>query len=414
MKVLANTLLLLVSLLVSVAIGEVAVRLLYPVPTVGYGSWSAYPGSVLQWDSQPDNFSSIHRYNSFGFRGEDFSIAPSDRLRLVAVGDSYTEGQGADESESWPAQLEDALADAEVLNLGDGGATPRRYSQILAKVAFPLRPDHILLSVIPSDFYGMRGGYGGGIPIAGSFADPLVAERPDWLRPLARLFRGYTYLFDRVQGKWPTQQGLYWTGISSDDEKALVDAIAGVENVSEDEAASIYARRISRLGGDVLQATRDRRFNPSMLKGALIYPAFNYRVGFDDMLVGADKVRQSMAEWLRWYAQSAKERNIVPWLVYFPHASQVVDGPWGIYEDAFYSGGSDALANTDIPSLLEQLSGELGIEYIDLTPALKAHGTADLFLRYDTHPSAEGYRVAAEEIARRFLGYQGNALPPGD
>ena len=102
------------------------VRLRLPVPEKGYGVWAAYLGSSIERSSRPDGVRVVHRYNRYGFRGDDFDIRTS-RPRVVAVGDSYTEGIGVEEEESWPAVLADRLSpdgDVEVLNLGDAGSAP--------------------------------------------------------------------------------------------------------------------------------------------------------------------------------------------------------------------------------------------------------------------------------------------------
>jgi lysophospholipase L1-like esterase len=63
------------------------------------------------------------RYNSRGFRGPEFPARRPGVRRLVVVGDSFTEGQGAREADTYVRQLETLLNASEpgsweVLNLG--------------------------------------------------------------------------------------------------------------------------------------------------------------------------------------------------------------------------------------------------------------------------------------------------------
>ena len=63
------------------------------------------------------------RYNSRGFRGPEFPARRPGVRRLAVVGDSFTEGQGAREQDTYVRQLEDLLnarepGSWEVLNLG--------------------------------------------------------------------------------------------------------------------------------------------------------------------------------------------------------------------------------------------------------------------------------------------------------
>ena len=57
-------------------------------------------------ESQPDGFSEIHNLNLYGFRGQDFAIdPPGDRRRILVIGDSVVEGQGAPEDLTIAAEL---------------------------------------------------------------------------------------------------------------------------------------------------------------------------------------------------------------------------------------------------------------------------------------------------------------------
>ena len=63
-----------------------------------------YDQLLLQ--SQPDGFSEIHKLNLYGFRGPDFAIdPPRDRRRILVIGDSVTEGQGAPGSSTIASEL---------------------------------------------------------------------------------------------------------------------------------------------------------------------------------------------------------------------------------------------------------------------------------------------------------------------
>ena len=49
---------------------DVATRTIFPIPKMYIGDWADPPGAELVLTSTPDNFVSIHRDNSFGFRCE--------------------------------------------------------------------------------------------------------------------------------------------------------------------------------------------------------------------------------------------------------------------------------------------------------------------------------------------------------
>ena len=96
------------------------------------------------------------RTNSYGIRGPEFSFdKPPGRLRLAAVGDSFTFGQGVEEEEAYVAVAGEALraaqVPAEVLNFGvPGHATPQSLALVKRRVV-PVQPDVVLVGVFPND-----------------------------------------------------------------------------------------------------------------------------------------------------------------------------------------------------------------------------------------------------------------------
>lgn len=109
------------------------------------GTWYAY-----EWQGK------IHAFDHHGFRRLDGPWPEKgDRLRIAAIGDSFTMGMGVGADEAWPAQLE-RLTGAEVLNLGVSGdqsthaldharfATKRLHADVLVYAA-------CLNDVVPDD-----------------------------------------------------------------------------------------------------------------------------------------------------------------------------------------------------------------------------------------------------------------------
>lgn len=91
--------------------------------------------------------------NSRGLRGdrEYLTPKPAGVTRVLAVGDSFTFGQGVRDPEAWPARLEALLPESEVLN---AGAACYAHDQILATLqeegAF-YRPDIVVLGFFAAD-----------------------------------------------------------------------------------------------------------------------------------------------------------------------------------------------------------------------------------------------------------------------
>lgn len=107
------------------------------------------------------------RTNSLGARGDEIAATrPEGALRVLHLGDSFTFGQGVEESEAFHAVLADELATdritIETLNFGvPGHGTPQSVALLEHKL-LSLKPDVVLLNVFANDLsaedsYCLRG-----------------------------------------------------------------------------------------------------------------------------------------------------------------------------------------------------------------------------------------------------------------
>ena len=113
------------------------------------------PGFSGRWDG------SWYEINSLGMRGPELPepTAGETQFRVVAVGDSCTFGKGVLESETWPRQLEMALAEAlgpgtrpVVANLGVNGYAGRDYREIFLERGLAAEPDVVVIGYNLNDF----------------------------------------------------------------------------------------------------------------------------------------------------------------------------------------------------------------------------------------------------------------------
>jgi hypothetical protein len=152
----------------------------------------------------------------------------------------------------------------------------------------------------------------------------------------------------------------------------------------------------------VLRASRRGEFNPTAVAVELIRPFNVYRVRTSDMRVGPEVLRAKTSAWFEWFARTCREADVRPWVLYFPPPPLVVDGPWGPYSDPVYENRPRVVGDTSVRDLLAEVTGALGVPFIDLTGTLRAHRGEGLFLRYDTHPNARTYELAAGAVAQRL------------
>jgi lysophospholipase L1-like esterase len=153
---------------------EVACRLIFPLPEVmGFnrihyqllakGDARSRPvfrrGLVyerLRFESQPDGFSEVHRLNLYGFRGGDFTIEPTrGRRRILILGDSVVEGQGAPETATISSVLTNLLrndgTNAEVINLGVVAASLSQLTPLARDSIALLNPMDVILVLFAND-----------------------------------------------------------------------------------------------------------------------------------------------------------------------------------------------------------------------------------------------------------------------
>jgi lysophospholipase L1-like esterase len=110
----------------------------------------------LKFESQPDGFSEVHRLNLYGFRGSDFTIEPPrGQRRILIVGDSVVEGQGASEATTISSVVTHLLANdgknAEVINLGVVAASLNELIPLAQDSITLLTPTDVILVLYAND-----------------------------------------------------------------------------------------------------------------------------------------------------------------------------------------------------------------------------------------------------------------------
>ncbi|WP_169829482.1 SGNH/GDSL hydrolase family protein [Desulfatibacillum aliphaticivorans] len=109
------------------------------------------PNTHMEY-AQPE-FNFPLKTNSMGIRDKDHAAAkPSGTKRIIVLGDSFTEGQGAIFKESWPKVLEQSLntdgeASVEVIMGGVAGSDPFYCRRLLEERLMQFNPDLVILAL---------------------------------------------------------------------------------------------------------------------------------------------------------------------------------------------------------------------------------------------------------------------------
>ena len=156
----ANFALVAVSMTVAAGLGELALRALdLPISDPAMSSIhqpDAHFGFTLVPDSVgKGNLSEHIQINSFGARDHEFDDKDEDRLRIVALGDSFTFGYGVELEDAFVEQLETLLGQrgrpAEVFNLGVGSYQMWHHVEQLNRRVSALEPDLVLIAFFFDD-----------------------------------------------------------------------------------------------------------------------------------------------------------------------------------------------------------------------------------------------------------------------
>ncbi|MCR4303434.1 MAG: hypothetical protein NUV63_04285 [Gallionella sp.] len=165
---LVNVALMIFSLGIALAAGEIVVRLLYKEQTVlfpryhtdyQYGQYiirGTRPNAEF-WHTSVDGTWQFVT-NSKGFRNtKEFSYnKPANTLRVLSLGDSHTQGHEVRQDSTFSAVLERMLNQhkrtAEVINTGTSGFSNAEELALLENEGFKYNPDVVVLAFFANDF----------------------------------------------------------------------------------------------------------------------------------------------------------------------------------------------------------------------------------------------------------------------
>lgn len=349
----------LLSLLVSLAVVELAIRIVMPQNTdfYDYGSF-AKPSSLPWQDAEFIPGSANPRYtgvsveiNSRALRDREFGVPkPAGTYRVLTIGDSVTFGYGVELNEIYFKVFEEKLNAArddvrfEVINGGLVSAALEYHYHFL-RLADDLEPDLVLIGLVLNDIK----------PYA-EFA--LDTEQPGFEPPAPSPIRRMNAFLQKnlhlYQLVYSSLKGiLYGAGILD------ANALMGYNFVALEEPS------------EELDFTWERT------------------VWMLDNIV-------SLAE----------EKDYEIALVVFPLELQLNETALNRYRDALGLTLTDAALSGDPQARLRRFAGERNVPIVDLLPLYRSEPAEKLYLRNKSisadpvHPSVYGHRLAGEEMFR--------------
>jgi lysophospholipase L1-like esterase len=363
--------LLAVSTAASLALGECALRAFRPEP-LGFHWLSAeglpvhVPNLVSEY--RREEFRAAVRINSLGFRDGEFAIPkPPGTFRILALGDSFTEGLQVHDGETFTARMTTALSTpqrpVEVLNLGVSGYGTADALALLRVYGPRLEPDLVLLFVCLAN------------DVANNVASPLCHREGD------RLVCGLP--------EPPDPRRLAISHLRS-----RLAASSQLYQLLRLATAHPFFARIG-LRAELEQTPPERPFGRDQYREP---PPAYVRDGFD--------LTRDMLGELR---DAAKELGAETWVVLVPVREQIWDREWNAIL------ASDARPETLVRDALQRALGdrarELGLVVVDLYDAFRTHNGAGetLYWRIDAHYDAAGHALTADEVVAAL---RARGLPP--
>jgi lysophospholipase L1-like esterase len=356
-----------VSLLCAVG-AEVALRLLRPLPlSFGYLSDEGVPIHVpgLSGVYRRSEFAAPVSFNSMGFRGEEFLLPkPSAEFRIVALGDSMTEGLQVSDDALFTRQIEVLSAErglnVDVANLGVSG-----YGTDAALLAFEvygaaLEPDLVIV------FFCMNNDARNNL-LEGRCSVVNGELRCDPAQPPSRSQRRWRDF--RVTVLRPLQ---------------LYQILRG----------AIHAVRV----GDFGASTTLDVGGPGLGFGGLLHVVpepQNVRDALD--------ITGKLLEALRARAARAGAET---WLVLLPMQHQIEDERWR----TFARRDSGYRVERELPQqAMRALAASIDMPVIDLYEPFRATDAAGerLYWQLDAHFNEAGHRVTAEVVTARLREHMG-------
>lgn len=212
------------------------------------------PGSRYTYQTPEFNCEAIN--NSLGFRDREFDLNKRAKVRVLAIGDSFTFGWGVNIEQSWPKVLESNLRskgyDVEIANLGEPGAAPNKYADIAERAVPLLKPDLIIVGVTQGDDLAQLGQPPPQPPRLNDARQVGILKRVLW--------RMYPYSLSVIENR---------EKLRPLPEAWKADAQRVIDELKPEEKT-----RFEKLDPEVQRMLRNGELNPSLLQNALTQPDY--------------------------------------------------------------------------------------------------------------------------------------------
>ncbi len=339
------------------------------------------------------------RTNDRGIRYRTVPLTkPAGTVRVVLVGDSFTEGACVAVDERWSDRVERALAEAgrgpiELINCGEAGTQPLDYGRALVGVGLDYQPDAVVFGVYFDD-------------VAKTAAD--ANPRDIFAAPVHGARRLLRALWPNLEALATAVRGRADRGGERGDDDAPLDLVAQARAAAAASGIDepTFGRWLDSLSAEVIADVQARRIPPELVTHSLTRPLY-FREGIGLETEHARACFAAMCRILDAMGDLCRERGIAVGVVLMPSVYQCDPAAAQRLTARLYaSAGSPMRAEwtsstTPLQHELSAWAAARGVPMLDLVPVFRAAvATArePLHFAIDPHWTPAGHGVAAAAI----------------
>ena len=345
------------------------------------------PGAVEHFEASEFRFTAS--INDLGLRDGPVTPGPTDRYRIVVVGDSFTYGWGVNIEDTWVKRLEAELRakgyDVELVNAGRSGEGSASYVDMVARLLPVLQPDLVLLGMLHNDM---------GI----SHAERVGLGQPLWLHALGLALPNTLarVRYQRIEAELQKVAPQAPPELSTERNRELSQGAA------ENQAARMTPEQRAKLDAlepEIREQFFAGRVNPFMVSVGVTAPQFYTSL---TSLEGAYymEIMWRVAGHLKAIKENAASYGA-------PTIAAIV--PAGVYTNVAQNKSvarmgfetSPDMLKSDVPDqLTQQACAVNNMVYLSVTEVFRQHADdPTLYFPLDNHFSVAGHALYAKSIA---------------
>ena len=385
LSILRNSILVFLGLILSVAMLEFMVRAMGAKPSTYLRKFSVYDKS-LGWIKTPNvegefirGDRKIHeQMNSKGLRDREYTYQKETGvIRILVLGDSFTEGYDVEIDSNFTELLEKQLNDStanryEVINAGTGGYSTDQEYLYYQTEGYKYQPDLVVLMVYPANdiYYNIQSKYG-------NYSKPLFVLDGDSLKlsnvplPMPKSSESIKSLF-RDLALYPIVTRIILTNFPQ---------------------LSSWLAKIGLVSKSTLEVSANRSATTRH------YPrSFSiYENSYESEIQLAWQTTSHLITGLNDLV-AANDANLLVCAI--PDKFEVYESSWLATQKEF--GVNDSIWNPLKPaSLLDSITARHKIDYLDLGPSFRAN-SAGRVMYNGVHWNEEGNRLAASVLFNEY------------